>query len=269
MQSLIKRFFLATFIVASSQPVLASDDISFTGGVAYNWKNEDFKIGGKPFKPEFTTVDWSLISSYKSSFVKVNYDQSIKDSFQIDNGINGGGNASNQAIFFGREDIGLTIGYNVLDSVAVFTGYTRGETKGVGTGEVFNEGSGPIYSTLSVSIIEKGPFLGASYSYYLQDSGSLSFIVAYARLDGKVSISRADKLISTQSTTFDNQTAKGDADGLSYAIIWTNQFSENSLYHISLKTTNYKFNAPEVVSQDSYDFNDTYTIFSIGFSRFF
>ena len=86
MRLVINRSTLAVLLVSLSLPALAEDDdISIVGGVSYNWKNEDFKISGKPFKPEFTTVDWSLIAAYKSVYVKVNFDQSIKDSFQIDN----------------------------------------------------------------------------------------------------------------------------------------------------------------------------------------
>ncbi len=270
MRPAIKRFILACFVISISQSASAEDDeISIVGGVAYNWKNEDFKINGKPFKPEFTTVDWSLIAAYRSFYVKVNFDQSIKDSFQIDNSASGSGTPDNQAILFSRDDIGLTFGYSVLDNVTVFAGFTRGETEGAGTGQIIDEGTGPAFSTVSISIIEQGPFVGASYSYYLHNSGSLSFSLAYAKLDGEVMLRNASTLIATRATTFNSQVAKGDADGLSYSVTWTDLFAENILYNIGFKQTDYKFDAPEVVGQDSSDFDDTYLTFFIGLSKFF
>jgi hypothetical protein len=275
MRQITKSFFLACFFVSLSQPVLAEDDeVSIVGGVAYNLKNEDFDIAGKPFKPEFTTIDWSIIAAYKSSYVKFNFDQSIKDSVQIDNSTGDGGSVDNQALLFSREDIGLTFGYSVLDNLSLFVGYTRGETSGTGiSGYRFESVSGGLDEGLlvhlQVRIKEQGPFVGASYNYYLQDSGSFSFSVAYAQLDGEVSVKESITRINNGVVIYNNQIAKGDADGLSYSITWIDQFSEDMLYNISLKVTDYTFDAPEIPGEDSFDFDDTYNIFSIGFSKFF
>ncbi|MGB5396005.1 MAG: hypothetical protein WBN96_02565 [Gammaproteobacteria bacterium] len=269
MHHAIKRFILACFVLSISQSALASDDkISIVGGVAYNWKNEDFKISGKPFKPEFTTIDWSLIAAYQSFYVKVNFDQSIKDSYQIDNSSSGSGGPDNQAILFSRDDIGLTFGYSVLDNITLFAGFTRGETEGAGTGQI-DVGTVPSFSTTVISIIEQGPFVGAIYSYHFKKSGSLSLSLAYAKLDGEVILRSASTAIATGVTTIDTQSAIGNADGLSYSIGWTDQFAENILYNISFKQTDYKFDAPEVAGQDSSDFDDTYLAFLIGLSKFF
>ena len=151
----------------------------------------------------------------------------------------------------------------------MFLGFTRGETEGAGTGQIIDEGSGPAFSTLFISIIEQGPFIGASYSYHLKNSGSFNFSLAYARLDGEVILRSANTLIATQVTTISSQLAKGDADGLSYSIAWTDTFAEDLLYTISFKQTDYKFDAPEVPGQDSSDFDDTYLTFLIGLSKFF
>jgi hypothetical protein len=275
MRQITKSLLLTCFFVFLSQPVLAEDDeVSIVGGVAYNLKNEDFDIAGKPFKPEFVTLEWSVIAAYKSSYVKFSFDQSIKDFATIDNAPNSGGNIDNQTILFSRKDISLTFGYSVLDNMSIFVGYTRGETSGTGIAGYRFEGGiafpdDAIISNLSISIKESGPFVGASYSYYLQDSGSFSFSLAYAQLDGEVSILTTATSVANGAVTFDSQVAKGDADGISYSVTWTDQFSEDTLYNISLKTTNYKFDAPEIPGEDSFDFDDTYNIFSIGFSKFF
>ena len=269
MNSLIFRIFITCLFTMLSHTALAEeDDISIVGSVSYNWKNEDFTIGGKPFKPEFTTVDWSIIAAYKSAYVKVNFDQSIKDSLQIDNS-SSGSTPDNQAIYFGRDDSVITLGYSAADNITVFAGYTRGVTEGVGTGQIIDEGTGPAFSTLTINITEKGPFVGASYSYYMKDSGSFSFVVAYAQLDGEVLLRSANTLIDTQVTTFNSQVANGDVDGLSYSISWSDYFAENIQYYISLKQTDYKFDVPEVAGEDSFDFDDTYLALSIGLSKFF
>ena len=276
------RFLLVGIVVFSTQTVFAeNDDISIVGGVAYNIKNERFDIANKPFKPDFVTIEWSLIAAYKSAYVKLNYDESVKDGAQVDTTpSSGGGSNDNQALLFDRKDAGITFGYSVLEGLSLFAGYTRGETGVTGTGDFSVQGNltssyiETAFSTLTVNVTEQGPFVGASYSYYLKDSGSLSFSLAYARLDGEVQSERAEKVTtidmtgSTEVTTIDGSLVKGDATGFSYSIVWTDRFTESMLYNLSLKTTRYKFDAPPLGS-DNLDFNDVYNIFSIGFSKFF
>jgi hypothetical protein len=254
-----------------SHPVFAtSDEISIVAGVSYNLKNEDFKIGNKPFTPEFTTLEWSLIAAYKSAYLRFNFDQSIKDHSQIDNTLNGSGDPDNSIIMLGREEVGLSFGYSVYENVVLLAGFTQGETSGLTFGgyNVDQPGVFPTnarFNNTSLSIMEKGPFVGISYSYNLKDSGSFSFSAAYAQLDGEVSFSDTVTALATGIKTFSSQLIEGDANGLSYSIIWTDQFSESMLYNIGWKTTRYKFDAPDT----EFDFNDVYNTMTIGFTRFF
>lgn len=210
-----------------------------------------------------------MIAAYKSVYIKFNFDQSIKDHFLIDNSPEGGGSVANQPIFFSREDAGITIGYSVLENGSVFAGYTSGEIRGLGIGEVQDNPTAPAIKYLTVKINEKGPFVGISYSYYLQDSGSFSFSVAYAQLDGEVSVVSSAKEIFSGAVTVSNEESKGDANGLSYSVTWSDQFSEEMLYNMGLKTTFYEYRSSLPASGNSLDFDDKYTIFSIGFSKFF
>ena len=275
MRNTIIRFLLACFFLSSSQVVLAEDDeVSIVGGVAYNLKNEDFKVGNKPFKPEFTTLEWSVIAAYKSSYVKFSFDQSIKDHVLIDKSPNDGGGLSNEPFFFSREDIGITVGYSVLDNVSLFVGYTRGETSVVSTGgfrsqEDIGFGADDYLVNIQAKVLEQGPFIGASYSYYLRDSGSFSFSAAYAQLDGEFAFKNSFTSLTDGSVVIEELLLKGDASGFSFSIVWTDQFSEDMLYNIGLKTTRYEFDAPLAPNGDDFDFNDNYEIFSIGFSKFF
>ena len=275
MCQITKSLLLICFFAILSQPVLAEDDeVSIVGGVAYNLKNEDFDIGGKPLKAEFTTLEWSVIAAYKSSYLRFSFDQSIKDHFLIDNSPDGGGGLSNEPFLFSREDIGLTIGYSVLDNVSLFVGYTRGETNvavisGYRSNEDIGFGQEALLTNIQANVLEQGPFVGASYSYYLEDSGSFSFAMAYAELDGEFSMRTAFTRMVNGQVVIENLMLKGDASGFSFSIVWTDQFSEDMLYNIGLKTTRYKFDGPLAPNGDDFDFDDVYNIFSIGFSKFF
>ena len=88
-------------------------------------------------------------------------------------------------------------GYSALDNRSLFIGDAHGETNGIGISALESDGltiTGMSY--LDVTIKEKGPFVGASYIYYPDRPGSLSFSVAYAQLDGEVSIMRTTTLVA-------------------------------------------------------------------------
>lgn len=274
MLNFIRRFILSCFVMCFAQIVLAEDgEVSVVGGVAYNLKNVEFNIGEKPFAPEFVTLDWSVIAAYQSYYVKFNYDQSVKDYFQINNTPSGGGGNDTGSILLEREDVGITFGYSITDNASLFGGYTRGETSGIATGSYeSNLATFPADSKFrnsTVSFKEDGPFIGVSYSHYLKSSGSFSFSAAYAQLDGEVVIDGAETALDTGVTTFSSDAITGDANGFSYSVTWSDQFSDSVLYNISLKSTKYKFDAPLTSSGDSFDFDEIYKIFSIGFSKFF
>jgi len=266
------RLVIIWIVVFFAQSAFAEEEISIVGGVAYSLKSEEFTVGGKPFKPEFTTIDWSLIAAYKSSYIKLNYDQSVKDDSILNNTPSGNGGLDNSVLLFSREDSGITIGYSVLDSLTLFAGYTRGRTDVLG----FSDVSGRVTAlppeirnrNIDITITEKGPFVGASYIHYLKDSGSFNFSVAYAQLDGVLSFKTADTDVETGTVTVISESSEGDSTGFSYSVTWTDQFSEDILYNITLKRTEYNFDGSPI-RNESLDFDNIYNIFSIGFSKFF
>lgn len=267
--------FLICLVVSFVRPANAEkDEITVVGGVTYSVKKEDFTVGGRPFSPEFRTLEWSVITAYQSSYLKFNIDQSIKDHFQITSSASGDGSIETSLMMLRREDIGLTYGYSVLDNVSLFVGYTSGETSGTITGSYRADTNNPFPGNSKIadtefSFKETGPFVGASYSYYFHNSGSLSFSLAYAQLDGEVVIRNIETLIDTGATTSNSSTIEGDANGLSYSLTWMDRFSEDMRYSIMFKKTSYEFDGPLDANGDDFDFDDIYEIFSIGFTKFF
>ena len=285
MRPITKSLLLSCCFAFLSQSVFAEDDeVSIVGGAAYSFKRTQFDISGKAFKPEYTTIEWSVIAAYQSFYVKAGFDQSIKDHVQINNTPSGGGGSNdNSGIAFSRDDINITFGYSLLDNLSLFAGYTQGETVGVLGGQMRVDSSFPftlaipqvLFTTQEVSFKQKGPYLGVSYSYYLQDSGSFNFSLAYASLDGDVFFKETSTQISPATAAGNpgdvtNQVNEvdGESTGLSYGVTWTDQFSEGMLYSLSLKTVRYKFEEPSL-GPDNLNFDDIYNIFSIGFSKFF
>ena len=278
----MKKRILLLAITLFAFPGIASaaedEEINIVASATYAYKSLDFEVGNKRFKPKFTTLDWAITAAYKKAFVKINFDQSIKDHNQVNNTLDGSGAFDNTRTTLSREDSGLTIGYSVLNNVSIFGGYKYGKTSGVDTGQIKQVTfTGPPGGTRfytdnsSISFTEDGPFLGVSYSHLLKKSGTVNFSFAYANLDGESSFNRVEPdPVTGDLTVFINDTSTGDSTGISYSISYTDKLVESINFTIALKSTRYEFDGPSPpVVTDETDFDEIYNIFSIGFSKYF
>ena len=81
-----------------------------------------------------------------------------------------------------RDDLDVTLGYRISKHWTLFGGYKYGNTDVQFTPRDSEDEDEPLAIT-NESYEQKGPFLGASYSWQFERAGNLSFSIAYAKLD--------------------------------------------------------------------------------------
>jgi len=284
MNRAIQSLLLLWFVISYSQFVISAetddDPVTVVGGVAYIFKTSDFTVSNKAFKPQYTSLDWSAVLAYKSFYTRVNFDQSIRGHTEIDNSLENDGSINSGILTLDREDIAVTFGYSLFDSISVFAGYKRGETSGALGGQLRGFNPDPITNkpvdflieNTEVSFKENGPFIGIGYTYFTQKSGSINFSVAYADLDGEALLF-VPELDASGSKFIVPVQILGDTTGLSYSLSWTDMFSEDMNYTIGINIIRYEFDAPLLNTgggnTEDFSFDENFANFSISLTKFF
>lgn len=248
------------------------DSVTVIGSAAYIFKNSELTVSGQQLEPQYTSVEWAVVLAYKNLYSRFSFDQSLKGHTEVNNNTNADGEIENSILTLEREDAAFTLGFSISDSMSVFAGYKSGETSGI-NGSVlrtFNPGSpeGTIVVNSDISFKEDGPFIGFSYTYFTQNTGSVNLSIAYADLDGEVTIA-SPELDTNDEIFIQTQKTTGDNTGLSYSISWTDRFLETINYTIGLNIIRYTFEGPPLPNGDDFSFDNNFTNFSIAFSKIF
>ena len=180
-----------------------------------------------------------------------------------------------------RKDYDLTLGYRVGKNWSVFTGYKYGKTDmrfiprdldEVEEDDEEEEGlATPEFSDESYS--QKGPFIGASYSWQFEKAGRVSFSVAYADLNATNNFSANtddDDEEEEEPIEFDDLTGKvkGDTKGFSYGLSWTMPLSTNLLFQTRFKVNDYQ---QDIIVDGAHfdDIDETFTTLHVGLAYVF
>jgi len=179
-----------------------------------------------------------------------------------------------------RKDLDLTLGYRVTKNWSLFAGYKYGKTEMTFTPrdideELGQEDEGEQQDTFEVSnenYSQKGPFIGASYSWQFEKAGSLSVSLAYASLDAtnNFSANSDEEEEEGELTEFDDLTGrvKGDTKGFSYGLSWTMPLSSNLLFQTRFKINDYQQDI--IVYGESFDdIDETFTTLHVGLAYVF
>jgi len=279
---------LACIFLLFSQTVFSAnsddaDPINVVTGLSYEVSSQEFKIAGKRFIPDFISLDWKIAASYRNYFSALTYNASIKDYFQIDNTLNvdGSGNIENTPAIFSREDSSITFGYNFTNNFSVFGGYKYGKTNSIRFSNLKDFDNNPPAGTFpggaislannntSFSLTEDGLFIGSSFIFSVSDSGSISLGVAYADLDGEFLFNSVELDTNGDKSIFVSDLIIGDTSGTSFAVTWSDKFSDSINYNILLKLVKYQFDAPPNSDGDDFSTDIDFRIFSIGILKYF
>jgi hypothetical protein len=140
-----------------------------------------------------------------------------------------------------RQDIDLTLGYQINSNWSAFVGYKSGETKiEYVSREDEDEG---IINPLKESYEQDGPYVGGAYTWRFEKAGSLTLSLAYAFLDATNEFrANTDDDEPGEDPEFDDLTGRvtGDTNGFSYGIAWTMPLSGNLLFQTRLKYNDYQ-----------------------------
>jgi len=181
-----------------------------------------------------------------------------------------------------RKDLDLTLGYRVTKNWSLFAGFKYGKTEMAFTPRDFDEevdeeeedeSEAPDTVELTdESYLQKGPFIGASYSWKFEKAGSLSVSVAYASLDAtnNFSANTDEEEEEEELTEFDDLTGKvkGDTKGFSYGLSWTMPLSSNLLFQTRFKINDYQQDI--VVDGERFeDIDETFTTLHVGLAYVF
>jgi|GEM_PF-1394726 len=142
-----------------------------------------------------------------------------------------------------RDDLDVTLGYRISKHWTLFGGYKYGNTDVQFTPRDSEDEDEPLAIT-NESYEQKGPFLGASYSWQFERAGNLSFSIAYAKLDAfnDFSANTDEEEEDDEPIEFDDITGKvkGDTKGFSYSVSWTMPVSSNLVFQTRFKINDYK-----------------------------
>jgi hypothetical protein len=179
-----------------------------------------------------------------------------------------------------RKDLDLTLGYRVTKNWSLFAGFKYGRTEMSFVprdfDEEINEDEDTQQNTLEItkeSYSQKGPFIGASYSWQFEKAGSLSVSVAYASLDATNNFSAntdEEEEEEEELTEFDDLTGqvKGDTKGFSYGLSWTMPLSSNLLFQTRFKINDYQQDI--VLDGERFeDIDETFTTLHVGLAYVF
>jgi len=178
-----------------------------------------------------------------------------------------------------RKDLDLTLGYRMTKNWSFFAGYKYGKTEMTFIPrdideETDQEDEDEEHSTVALShesYLQKGPFIGVSYSWQFEKAGSLSLSLAYASLDATNNFAaNTDEEEEEELTEFDDLTGqvKGDTKGFSYGLSWTMPLSSNLLFQTRFKINDYQ--QAIVVEGDRFeDIDETFTTLQVGLAYVF
>ena len=178
-----------------------------------------------------------------------------------------------------RKDLDLTLGYRVTKNWSLFAGFKYGKTDMSFVPRDFDEEideeekedhEADTVELTNESYSQKGPFIGASYSWQFEKAGSLSVSLAYASLNATNNFSANTDEEEEELAEFDDLTGqvKGETNGFSYGLSWTMPLSSNLLFQTRFKINDYQQDI--VVDGERFEnIDETFTTLHVGLAYVF
>jgi len=238
----------------------AGDDTLVVGSLDFAFKSLELTPGrDATLSTPMISINPGLAVAYGAAYVSVGYDTTIYSEGRTHLQ---GDAALPATITMFRSDIVATLGYRFLDSFSLFAGWLHGET-GAHTNGFRMQGGTPSFFVQDVSYVEQGPFAGMSFSHAFGNKGSIAASVAYAKLNGELSITSR---YATATPATQSQVDDADVKGLSYSLIWTGTLTGSLGYRVGAKYTRY--NGDNIADTEG-GISEKYTSYFVGFSNYF
>ena len=165
-----------------------------------------------------------------------------------------------------RSDYDFLLGYQLSPSWTLFGGYKMGETSIDFINRVTAEKNTDIYK-------QRGPYLGASYSYRLQRSGKLAFSAAYAYLDSDNVFHASTRDPDDTDIEFDDLDGsyQGQTQGFSFVASLSLPLTPELIYQTKLRYNDYQQTINGTFEGQSFAFDvpEKHLMLMIGLSMVF
>lgn len=139
-----------------------------------------------------------------------------------------------------RQDIDLTIGYQLSKRTSLFVGYKNG----VSRINFLARDPAAVYGTGNERYEQKGLFAGANINWAYKNAGKLSVSIAYAYLDASNHFLQDELYDPASGDAFEFDDVSGDGDGtttgFSYTLIYTLPIKGNLLFRTRLRLNYYQ-----------------------------
>lgn len=173
-----------------------------------------------------------------------------------------------------RRDMDMTLGYRVTKKWSLFAGFKYGKTDMTFIPRDLDEEDAgqDTFERIDESYMQKGPFIGASYSWQFEKAGNLSVSLAYASLNAtnNFAANTDEEEEEEELVEFDDLTGqiKGDTKGFSYGLSWTMPLSSNLLFQTRFKINDYQQDI--IVDGERFEnIDETFTTLHVGLAYVF
>ncbi|MDH3326438.1 MAG: hypothetical protein OEM38_06965 [Gammaproteobacteria bacterium] len=227
----------ALLIFNSGIVAAAPSGIHYVGGasVGYNSFSFDKKIEQQL---TFKSVEGFTTVLFRGFMLSLNTSMSLKDSDVSEAGATGSAS---------RFDSNVLAGYQINPSITLFAGYKGGKTEiSYRSRDGVSQPGCRVNSvgTYEEIFLQKGPYLGGSYTLNLKKSGKLSASLAYARLKSVNTFACGGDGTNTGDNIALSDidgSASADADsGYSAALTWGMSITPRLIYQTKLKINYYQ-----------------------------
>ncbi len=253
--TLTRYLFLLVFILCDAAHAQDQDKIDLIAGIGVGYTELDFpaKLDSSPTFPS-AVLSGSVI--YRDTYLSLSYADSIsEEDISEEEDV---GTAT-------RQDIDLTLGYNLTDSLTIFAGYKDSETD---LSLSLRDDDGPSRKEFYK---KDGLFIGASYSFDLDDAGSLTVTAGYSDLDtDNLFLSDIEEEeecdeeeCDVEMGEFDDLSGRlsGKADGWSIGINYLVPVKQNMAVKVSFKINDYQEDIK--VEQKTFSADQTLRFFNV------
>ena len=248
-------YFLITlicFFIEIQTSMADEASLEFIGKIGSSVKNMELIIDDGTFNAQFTTLDISLTTAYNKLYLTLSHERSIQD--DIISALDSNGNPG--LLFLSRQDNALTAGYNLWRNTSLFGGFRQGKTE-----SHFN------LSNQKLNVKSDGIFGGISYNHSVDNNNTIGLSIAAAQLSGEATL--AEPFTVRPNVPAVPENIDGDALGYSFSINWLSALSSTTNFNAGFKVQRYEFEDQVIFGGIDLSYEENYTSFSFGISRYF
>ncbi|ALG68130.2 hypothetical protein [Beggiatoa leptomitoformis] len=206
--------------------VSMAETVSIVPTVFYSYRNFEYSVGGAGgVEGSINSVGLGVTAIYQQFYVDIAGEENPNASEEETNNL-----LFTNTVDFDRNDVALSLGYAINDSISTFIGYKYGKST------ITARPNSP-FAGEEISLTGYGAFIGAGGGWSVRNWGFISFSAAYAQLDS-----------TYRDLTVD--VVDGNARGTSLSIKWKAPLTENFFYDFSLIRHDYRYKDFEKIDSD-------------------